>query len=79
MHASELTHIASRYARRARRETNEVLARLYLDVSDAIAMAATCAKRNDECVMQTWIDQAVERMARHNMKIPSALKARATA
>ncbi len=79
MHHAELTHIASRYVRRARRETNEAIARLYLELSDAVAMAANCAKRHDEPGMQTWIDQAVERCVNNGFRIPSALHTNSTA
>jgi hypothetical protein len=40
------------------------------DVSDSLAIAATCAKRGDIIGREVWIETAIEKMTRHGVTVP---------
>jgi hypothetical protein len=43
------------------------------DVSDCLAISATCARRGDIFGRETWIDSAIERMQRHGISVPASI------
>ena len=60
--ASTLHRLASRFAKK----------RLF-DVSDSMAIAASCARRGDIFGREVWIDTAIEKLLKHKLPVPSVI------
>ncbi len=43
------------------------------DVSDAFAIASACARRGDIFGREVWIDDAIEKINRHNVTVPAVI------
>ena len=61
---STLSRLASRFAKK----------RLF-DVSDSMAIAASCARRGDIFGREVWLDTAIEKLLKHNLPVPTVVYA----
>ncbi len=61
--ASILTRVSRRFFKKG-----------FFDISDALAIAASCAIRGDIFGREEWIDAATAKMMKHGISVPATIQ-----